>query len=576
MTLPDAPAALARRPVALLLDFGGVIFLTSKHPDGRRRAAELLVDRLARAGWVESVDRIERSLTAGFAALKDWKNAASRQRKPHELEARAIWNDFLVSDLDDGPRAVLAGDGPELLQSMTALLSGHHLREGVLELLQTARELGVRVGIVSNAHSGRSHRALLADHGIDHLIDVQLYSDEVGIRKPHPGIIALAATALATEPSLTWYVGDTYDRDLVAGRRAGVGAVVLTRSQHTDHTPYPVSEAPDAVLDDPRGLIELLRAAVPHDGHQSTPEAALSPVSAAAASIAGRRRPAAEHASEPRLPRALLLDHGGVISASTKDPEAQRHFAQRICRELRTAGHSIDEETFGRAMDTARFRHKEWKSMTDGGDDGMVPEITARMLWEQLTGHDLSEGVRAWLAAESARLSHEFALIKSRATVRPGVIELFDFARAHGLRIAIVSNTVSGRAVRQRLAGYGLLDDIAVSVYSDELGRRKPDRAMPGEALQALGLDPEECWFVGDKPDRDMAAAHQAGIATTVLVRGGSSSDAAVDGARQSRHPHLRPDLVVDDLLELTAHLSAVARIGTHRTAPLPMERNSS
>ncbi len=561
---PDSPA-LSRRPTALLLDFGGVVFLTSKHAQGRKHAAEAIVDKLARAGWTIEVERVEQSLGAGLAALKDWKNAAGRRRRPLELEPREIWNDFLASDLDDGPRGVLAADGAELLHAMTGLISEHHLRHGVRELLETARDLGVRVGIVSNAHSGRSHRALLTEHGLDDLIAVQVYSDEVGIRKPHPGIIELAARALGTEPSRTWYVGDTHDRDLVAGRRAGVAAVMLTRSQHTDRTPYPVNEQPDAVFDEPAQLIDLLKESSVDLEVTGPMPRELRPVSRLDSNT-----------REMRAPRALLLDHGGVISSSTKDPQAQREFAANLAAQLRHAGHAITDDAMARAMDAARFRHKEWKSLTDRGDDGVVPEITARMLWEKLTGADLDDGVRAWLFAESGRLSHEFALIKSRVSLRNGVVELFEVARHKGIRIAIVSNTVSGRAVRDRLSNYGLLQDVAVGIYSDELGRRKPDGAMPREALRALGVDAADCWFVGDKPDRDMAAAHEAGVGTTVLVRGGSTSDEAVAAVSQSGDVALRPDLIVDDLLQLSSHLTAVAPGGTVRTTPLTMERNSS
>lgn len=89
--------------------------------------------------------------------------------------------------------------------------------------------------MVSNAHSGRSHRTLLREAGLEDHFGVQVYSDEVGIRKPHPEMIALAARALGTVPERCWYVGDTQDRDVVAGRRAGVAAVLLTAT--TTRTP---------------------------------------------------------------------------------------------------------------------------------------------------------------------------------------------------------------------------------------------------------------------------------------------------------------------------------------------------
>lgn len=553
-----APAPLSLRPIALLLDFGGVIFLTSKHQGGRRRAAELIADRLSRGGWDVPVDDIERSLGAGLSALKDWKNAAGRRREPRELTTREIWNDFLASDLGDGERALLAGDGGELLQEMNALISEHHVREGIHELLDVAAELGVRVGIVSNAHSGRSHRQLLIEHGLADRIAVQVYSDEVGIRKPHPGIIELAASALGTTPDQTWYVGDTHDRDLVAGRRAGVGAVLLTRSQHTDNAPYAVTETADALLDHPGEIVALLAAAQP-----ARVSAPLPTVPTAALTEPGTG-----------IPRGILLDHGGVISGSTKDPAAQRDFAVALAGRLRAAGHDVTDTAMVSAIEAARFRHKQWKAGTDQNDDGIVPEISAREFWGELMGADLDPGVRAWLVAESTQLSHDYSLIKSRAHLRPGVHELVGVAGELGIRLAIVSNTVSGRAVRDRLRAYGLLDQIAVSVYSDELGRRKPDASMPLEAIRGIGLPAADCWFVGDKPDRDMAAAHHAGVRTAVLLRGGSTADDGVERSLAADDPALRPDLVVDDLLALSHLLrTAAEHHGITLTTSPTMER---
>lgn len=550
-TPPPHPARpWAIRPTALLLDFGGVIFLTRKHADGRHAVAGMLQERLLRAGHEVEVEALERSLNAGLAALKDWKNAAGRRRTPRELTPREIWHDFLAADLGDAERRVLAGDAAELLHAMTGLLSIHEVRAGIPRLLTTAAELGIRVGIVSNAHSGRSHRELLAHHGLDRFVHVQVYSDEVGIRKPHPDMIHQAAAALGTDASHVWYVGDTHDRDLVAGRRAGVAAVILTRSQHTDHSPYPVGFTPDAVLDDPDAIADMLLLA--------------RPASVGEAAVVGSSE-LTDDASEPATwpsvealpvsrPRALLLDHGGVISASTKDPDAQRRFAVKVAARLRAAGHSVTDEDLVAAIAEARLRHRARKAEEDAC--GGHREITPHEYWHDLVGRDCDPGVRAWLAAEASELSHSFALIKSRVRLRPGVPDLFATAKEQGIRIAIVSNTLSGRAVRDRLRNYGLLDGVAVSVYSDELGLRKPASAMPLEALGALGIPASDVWFVGDKPDRDMIAAHTAGVPVAVLVRGGSTSDDDVDRVSVLDDGVLRPDLVVPSL----THLSDILR----------------
>lgn len=249
------PNALRVRPAALLLDFGGVVFETRKRPEGLRDAAALVCTELRRAGHALDPERVHASLAAGLAALRHWKHAMSRTREPAELTHRALWEDFLLADQPASIRARAAGDALHLMAAINPLLNDHEVRPGVRDLLSTARDLGIPVGIVSNAHSGLAHRRLLRQFGLADLLAVQLYSDEAGIRKPHPGMMHRAAAALATTPDRCWYVGDTQDRDVQSGRRAGVGAVILTRSKHTDSPPFAVVERPDAIFDTPEQLL---------------------------------------------------------------------------------------------------------------------------------------------------------------------------------------------------------------------------------------------------------------------------------------------------------------------------------
>ncbi|MBB0230429.1 HAD-IA family hydrolase [Streptomyces calidiresistens] len=265
------------RPRALLLDFAGVILESVERPGWRTRAAELLHRHLADAGHHQPVERLETSLGAGLAALHDWRNAAGRRREPVELTHREIWEDFIASDLPAPARARLAAGGARLLGEVTLLRREYRTRPGIPELLRAAAGAGVRVGVVSNAHAGLVHRALLRDHGLADGVGVEIYSDEVGIRKPHPGMLHLAAGALGVPIGECWFVGDTLDRDVVAGRRAGVGAVLVTRAERTDHPPYPVVERPDVVVDTPEGLLPLLAASVSGSGPASVPDGPTDP-----------------------------------------------------------------------------------------------------------------------------------------------------------------------------------------------------------------------------------------------------------------------------------------------------------
>lgn len=536
--------SLARRPTALLLDFGGVIFSTVKRADGRRDAARHLHEALARAGHVIDEDRILESLQAGLTALKHWKHSMSRTQRPREFTHRELWEEFLLADLPVPARAMAAGNGETWLAEINPLLSDHVVRDGIPELLELARRLDVPVGIVSNAHSGVAHRSLLAKHDLERFFAVQLYSDECGIRKPNPEILWQAAAALSTTVDQCWYVGDCQDRDLVAGRRAGVGAVVLTRSKHTDNPPFPVHGVADAVFEDPTGLIEVLA------------ESQLE--SDATATIPSMVNRLSTPSKVPEPPAAMLFDQGGVLYTTEPTPDRLGEFVADVAHRLSRASHTISEPMLADAIDRARDAYRDLKN-APAQADGSVPEVAAREFWADLVGVQFDPAARAWFGAEAPWLAAGYTWSKSRPTLRPGVRELLSFCAEQGIATAVVSNTQSARTARRRLAEFGISEQLPIRVYSDELGLRKPGPEPVLEATRALGVDPEQCWFVGDKPWRDVAAGRAAAVGTTVIVRGGSPDDHQLDEAAQTAPPDLLATDLFDVLRALEQTLSAAA-----------------
>lgn len=508
-------------PEALLLDFGGVIMFTAKPDGGRQAAVTAVANRLARSGHHLPLEHLAQSLQAGRTALKHWKHAASRRRAPRELTPAEIVGDFLAADLPDGPRELLLSESAWLLDQLATTISTHTVRPGIPELLAATHERQIPVGIVSNAHSGASHRRLLAAHGLATQIGVQIYSDEVGVRKPNPAIMQLATDALGVRPERCWYVGDTLDRDVVAGRRAGIGTVLLTRSQHTDSPPFPVREQPDAVYSDPRGLLEAFQAAT-----TPTPQ----PQPRATQPDPHRPQPGQTAAPgiEPATQRAgLLIDHGGVISTSQPDPVALREFATDLATLLSSPAAPVDPRTVLRFVTAARTQEKTLKYE-------LGHEVSPRHFWVDLVGEQLSVRQRALLHAEAGELTYRLGILKSRRTLREGVLPLLTACRDRGMPVAVVSNTVSGRAVRAICAAHGLEELIGAYLCSDEFGARKPAAAIVEAALHAVAADPAESWFLGDKPAKDGAAATAAGIKHRVLVRGGSTAEHDLQAAVQT------------------------------------------
>ena len=89
-------------------------------------------------------------------------------------------------------------------------------------LLDTLRESGLRLGLVSNAIDPPwlLHRDL-EQLGVAERLDVALFSSEVGWRKPHPAMFERALGELGVEPGRALFVGDSLVNDV--GGAAAVG-----------------------------------------------------------------------------------------------------------------------------------------------------------------------------------------------------------------------------------------------------------------------------------------------------------------------------------------------------------------
>jgi len=86
------------------------------------------------------------------------------------------------------------------------------------------------------------------------------------------------------------------------------------------------------------------------------------------------------------------------------------------------------------------------------------------------------------------------------------------------IRLGLISNTfLPGIGGRRNLEKAKILDLFEVSVFSAEVGYSKPDPRIFHHALKAMNLAPEDSWYVGDKPNRDICGANRVGM-TSVLV----------------------------------------------------------
>jgi putative hydrolase of the HAD superfamily len=92
---------------------------------------------------------------------------------------------------------------------------------------------------------------------------------------------------------------------------------------------------------------------------------------------------------------------------------------------------------------------------------------------------------------------------------------LLESLRARGLKLGLVSNAFDPDWLLHRdLEQMGLAQRLDFSVFSSEVGTRKPHPAIFERALEALGVEPENALFVGDRLYEDIRGAGELGMMT--------------------------------------------------------------
>ena len=250
------------QPKAVFFDFGGVLADARRRPEGPAEAAAVVVTLLERCGLEVDAGRIERDVIAGSEAFEAWKSSQSRMRYPAEPTHRAFWSDFVTADWPRRARIAVDAHAAELCTIFEAATVDRPVKAGADRVLEWLAAAGIPTALACNTLSGGGTRRLISDYGFSGLLTLELYSDELGVRKPNPRIFEPALVALDVAPRDVWYVGDKYDRDDLAARRADLGAAILMTQATADAAPTP-DMVPDAVVTDPAALLRLIEAHVP-------------------------------------------------------------------------------------------------------------------------------------------------------------------------------------------------------------------------------------------------------------------------------------------------------------------------
>ena len=198
---------------------------------------------------------------------------------------------------------------------------------------------------------------------------------------------------------------------------------------------------------------------------------------------------------------AVIFDWGGTLSEFV---DAELVDAWRLAARHLAPEHE-DEVTERLVRVEAEF----WATTSSHQRSATLADLMATAARE--LGLDVAEAL-----LEEAAVRHLDAWtphIRHDADARPTLTELRD----RGLAIGMLSNTHWPRAFHERfLERDGLAELIDARLYTSEMPFQKPHPTAFLAAAEALGVEPQQAVFVGDRPWDDISGARAVGMATAL------------------------------------------------------------
>jgi HAD superfamily hydrolase (TIGR01662 family) len=139
----------------------------------------------------------------------------------------------------------------------------------------------------------------------------------------------------------------------------------------------------------------------------------------------------------------------------------------------------------------------------------------------------------------------DHAAYSNSLSVEPEVVATLSDLRSKGYKLGLVSNmTLLHELIRADVERLGVAELLDATVFSSEVGVRKPDARIFHEALSRVGASAAETVFVGDRLYDDVSGAQAVGMRAVQTRQ-----------FRQEDDQHYKPDAVIDDITELPAVL---------------------
>jgi putative hydrolase of the HAD superfamily len=235
--------------------------------------------------------------------------------------------------------------------------------------------------------------------------------------------------------------------------------------------------------------------------------------------------------------KAVIFDLGGTLlhyeSAEADIIELNNRGFAALYRHLSANGQlALPEVTFLTAITSRAMT--EWRAALASLRGASVETPLKATLAD--VGVSLNDD--EWQAARRAF----FAPIRQAVAPRKMARYTLQALKERGMALALLSNTFWAADIHDAdLARFGLLDLLPTRLYSCDTGRLKPHPEAFQVALTALGVEPNEAVYVGDRLKTDVEPARKVGL-WGVLIK---------VSFRDERSENMMPDATISELPEL-------------------------
>ena len=245
--------------------------------------------------------------------------------------------------------------------------------------------------------------------------------------------------------------------------------------------------------------------------------------------------------------RAVLFDLGHTLVDFTRTQEALHAAYEQIRARIEAVAYMEVPEILDLVERVARGMDR---LVEESYREGRLEEIDQVAAFREALsgiGFDLPADIIDHVVA----LDH--SAYSNSIVVEPDVLDVLEALHGSGYRLGLVSNvSLLPHLMRTDLDRLGIAPHLDATVFSSEVGVRKPDGRIFREALDRLGAGPPETAFVGDRLLDDVSGAGAAGMRAVQTRQ-----------FRQEEDPTIRPDAVIEHLRDLPGVLVSWGGPGT-------------